>query len=90
MLDPESETLKGMLVDAEICSEEQLIEIEEEHERTGKLFQELLVSYEIIGEDELMEIALEAGADDMGTEGDLFEITTDPQVFAAVNHSQFP
>jgi len=54
MLDPESETLKGMLVDAEICTEDQLIEIEEEHERTGKLFQELLVSYEIIGEDELM------------------------------------
>ena len=42
MLDPESETLKGMLIEAEICSEDQLIEIEEEHERTGKVFKNYL------------------------------------------------
>ena len=54
MLDPESEILKGMLIDSDICTEDQLIEIEEEHERTGKVFQALLVDYEILAEEELM------------------------------------
>jgi type IV pilus assembly protein PilB len=54
MLDPESETLKGMLIDESLCTEDQLIEIEEEHERTGKVFQDLLVDYEIISKDELL------------------------------------
>ncbi|MCI0703527.1 MAG: YebC/PmpR family DNA-binding transcriptional regulator [Planctomycetia bacterium] len=35
-------------------------------------------------EDALMAIALEAGADDMKREGDMFEITTDPSNFSAV------
>ncbi|MBN1864045.1 MAG: hypothetical protein JW808_04010, partial [Victivallales bacterium] len=64
MLDPESEALKGMLLDAELCTEEQLVEIEEEHERTGKVFKELLIDYEIIGEDELMGLI----AQSLGTE----------------------
>ena len=54
MLDPESETLKGMLIDEGLCTEEQLAEIEEEHERTGKVFQDLLVDYEIISQDALL------------------------------------
>ena len=54
MLDPESETLKGMLIDEGLCTEDQLVEIEEEHERTGKVFQELIVDYEIISKDELL------------------------------------
>jgi type IV pilus assembly protein PilB len=54
MLDPESETLKGMLIEEDLCSEDQLVEIEEEHERTGKVFQDLLVDYEIISKDELL------------------------------------
>jgi len=64
MLDPESETLKTILLDAEICTEDQMTEIEEEHERTGKVFQELLVDYEIVTEDELMAIV----AQNLGTE----------------------
>jgi len=35
-------------------------------------------------EDALMAIALEAGAEDMNREGDVFEITTDPSNFSAV------
>jgi YebC/PmpR family DNA-binding regulatory protein len=35
-------------------------------------------------EDKLMEVALEAGADDMHREGDEFEITCDPPKFSAV------
>ena len=54
MLDPESETLKDMLIEEGLCSEDQLVEIEEEHERTGKVFQELLVDYEIISEEGLL------------------------------------
>jgi YebC/PmpR family DNA-binding regulatory protein len=35
-------------------------------------------------EDSILEVALEAGAEDLKTEGDNFEITTDPKDFAAV------
>jgi len=65
----ESETLKGMLIESEICTEDQLVEIEEEHERTGKIFQELLVDYEIISEEELMGLI----AQNLGT--DIVDLT---------------
>jgi YebC/PmpR family DNA-binding regulatory protein len=39
------------------------------------------------GEDELFEIAIEAGADDMQDEGDVFEIFTAPEAFEAVNEA---
>jgi type IV pilus assembly protein PilB len=45
-----------MLMDEEICTEEQLFEIQEEHERTGKKFAELLVDYEIIAKDDLLNL----------------------------------
>lgn len=35
-------------------------------------------------EDQIMEIVLEAGAEDISTEGDVFEITTDPRDFSTV------
>lgn len=38
-------------------------------------------------EDELFEIAIEAGADDMHDEGDVFEIFTTPENFEAVNEA---
>ncbi len=38
-------------------------------------------------EDELFEIAIEAGADDMQTEGDVFEIYTAPENFDAVHEA---
>ena len=38
-------------------------------------------------EDALMEIALEAGADDVLTEGEFFEITCDPSAFGAVKQA---
>ena len=84
MLDPESETLKGMLIEAEICSEDQLIEIEEEHERTGKVFQELLVAYEIIGEDELMGLI----AQNLGTDiVDLTGVEIDKEIIDIIDPS---
>jgi YebC/PmpR family DNA-binding regulatory protein len=40
-----------------------------------------------VGEDRLMEIALEAGADDLGREDDTFEITCSPGAFNAVREA---
>jgi YebC/PmpR family DNA-binding regulatory protein len=42
------------------------------------------VETKAIVEDALMDIVLEAGAEDMATEGDVYEITTDPLVFEKV------
>ena len=45
---------------------------------------QILVDAEGVEEDKLMEIVLEAGADDMTREEDQFEIITDPQTLTAV------
>ncbi|HEX8248861.1 MAG TPA: YebC/PmpR family DNA-binding transcriptional regulator [Pyrinomonadaceae bacterium] len=47
----------------------------------------IVVDKDAKAEDELFEIALEAGADDMQTEGDVFEIYTAPENFEAVNEA---
>ena len=46
-----------------------------------------VVSGEIADEDTLMELALEAGADDVATEGDLFEIICQPSAFSDVKRA---
>jgi type IV pilus assembly protein PilB len=56
MLDPENETLKNILSSEGICSEEQLLELEEEHGRTGKPFSELLISFGFVQEDDLLQL----------------------------------
>jgi len=43
-----------------------------------------VVSSETVDEDQLMEIALEAGADDVQLDGDVFTVTCPPAAFAAV------
>lgn len=45
----------------------------------------IVVDREAKSEDELFEIAIEAGADDMQDDGDVFEIFTAPENFDAVN-----
>jgi YebC/PmpR family DNA-binding regulatory protein len=47
----------------------------------------ILVDKSATGEDDLMEIALDAGADDVGTEGDTYEILTSPAQFEAVKEA---
>jgi len=47
----------------------------------------LAVSEEACDEDRLMEIALDAGAEDITTEGDVFEILTAPDDFAGVKEA---
>lgn len=44
----------------------------------------IAVKKEKISEEELMECSLEAGADDLADEGEVWEITCDPKVFHAV------
>lgn len=43
-----------------------------------------LIAADKVDEDKLMEIALEAGADDVSPSGDKFEVTCTPEVFTAV------
>jgi YebC/PmpR family DNA-binding regulatory protein len=40
-----------------------------------------------VAEDRLMEVALEAGADDLNRDGDYYEVTCDPKVFDAVRRA---
>jgi YebC/PmpR family DNA-binding regulatory protein len=47
----------------------------------------IVVDKEAKSEDELFEIAIEAGADDVQTEGDVFEIYTAPESFEAVHEA---
>ncbi len=49
-------------------------------ERKGQIF----VNADSVNEDTLLDIVLEAGAEDMRHDGDLFEIVTDPSTFSAV------
>jgi YebC/PmpR family DNA-binding regulatory protein len=53
-----------------------------------RLFQrkgQIIVSREAIGEDQLMELALEAGAEDFRSEPEGYEILTEPAAFEAVH-----
>jgi YebC/PmpR family DNA-binding regulatory protein len=55
----------------------------------ARLFQrkgQIIVSREKAGEDQVMELALEAGAEDFKTEPEGYEILTDPGAFEAVHH----
>jgi YebC/PmpR family DNA-binding regulatory protein len=47
----------------------------------------IVVEKRAIGEDDLMELVLEAGADDVGTEGESYEILTPPAQFEAVKEA---
>jgi len=44
----------------------------------------ILISKEAAGEDQLMELALDAGAEDMKTEDEVYEIVTEPSLFMDV------
>ncbi|HEY4356884.1 MAG TPA: YebC/PmpR family DNA-binding transcriptional regulator [Acidobacteriaceae bacterium] len=48
---------------------------------------QLIVAKSEASEDKLTEIVLEAGADDLGEDGDYWEITTTPKDFEAVNEA---
>lgn len=77
MMDPESETLKSILLSEEICSEDQLLEAEEEYKRSGKPLAEIILDFQFIQEDELLQlIATFLGTDVV----DLSQIEIEKQV----------
>ncbi len=69
MLDPESQSLKDIVLASNMVTKEQLAEIEEEYERTSKPLKELLINYEILTEDQILEMI----ANSLGT--DVVELT---------------
>ena len=46
-----------------------------------------MVPADAVDEDRLMEVVLEAGADDLSREDDLFDVETSPETFNAVNEA---
>ena len=64
MLDPESQSLKDMILASGMITADQLAEVEEEYERSAKPLKELLVNYDMIMEDQLLEMI----ATNLGTE----------------------
>ncbi len=65
MLDPESQTLKDILLQEGICNENQMMEIEEEFQRTGKPFSSLLIDFGITTEDDILQIIATSLATDL-------------------------
>lgn len=63
-IDAGSSAIWHLLLDAGRATEDQLLEVYEEHERTGKAFETVLYNYEIVNEDELMQLIAET----LGTE----------------------
>lgn len=64
MLDPESQSLKDIILAANVASKEQFAEVEEEYNRTGKPLREILVNYEIATDDQILELI----ANSLGTD----------------------
>jgi len=64
MLDPENQSLKDILIAEQVCTAEQLVEVEEEHSRSGKSFQEVIVDFDLITETELLNVI----AQNLGTD----------------------
>ena len=64
MLDAEGQALKDILLTDGICTSEQIQDSEEEHDRTGKSFREVILNYGFLTEQEI----LQHFADNLGTE----------------------
>ena len=63
-IDAGSSAIWHLVLDAGKATEEQLLEVYEEHERTGKAFETVLYNYDIVSENELLQLI----ADNLGTE----------------------
>ncbi len=55
MLDSESQTLKDILLAEHLCTEEQLKEVEEEHDRNGKPLKEVIIDFGILSELDMLQ-----------------------------------
>ena len=56
MLDPESQSLKDIVLASNMVTKDQLIEVEEEYGRTAKPLKELLINYEILTEEQILDL----------------------------------
>ncbi len=56
MLDPESQSLKDIVLASNMVTKDQLIEVEEEYARTAKPLKELLINYEILTEEQILDL----------------------------------
>ena len=56
MLDSDNQTIKDILLNSGVCAEDQMQEIEEEHYRTGKPIKEIAVDFQIVTDDQLLEV----------------------------------
>ena len=64
MLDPDNQTLKDIILSAGVCTPEQISDAEEEHERTGKPLKDILIDFQILTEDQILEVI----ANSLGTD----------------------
>ena len=64
MFDSESQTLRDILLTDGLCTREQIKECEEEYDRSGKPLKDILINYQILTE----EAILQAVADNLGAE----------------------
>ena len=64
MLDAEGQALKDILLTEGICTHEQVQDVEDEHERTGTSFRDVIINYGFLTEQEI----LQHFADSLGTE----------------------
>ena len=60
MLDPDNQTLKDIILNAGICTPEQLKDAEEEHDRTGKPLKDILIDFQILTEAQILEVIANA------------------------------
>src|SRR6056297_3645076 len=81
-IDTSSSAIWHLLLDSDKASEEQLSEVYEEHERTGKAFTTVLYNYEIVTEAELLTLI----AENLGTEVvELKEMNVPRELVAKIN-----
>lgn len=64
MLDAEAQSLKDILLTDSHCTEEQLQEAEEEHDRSGKPYFQVIIDYGLLTEAEILQLE----ANNLGTE----------------------
>ena len=84
MLDNESQILKDILLAAPECSKELIAEAEEEHDRTGKPFREVVVNCGVLSNKRLLELI----AENLGTEVVILRAMEIPQEIIALMTSE--
>ena len=64
MLDAEAQSLKDILLIEKKCTEEQLQEVEDEQDRSGKPYIQVIIDYDLLTEADILQLE----AENLGTE----------------------